>query len=234
MPSKTNFDATSSIMCKIYLSQVTAKFMSRQSIHEITFIKTLTSGASKISPKLTITLEYWCSWLIESVPFLIACAVLLSVISLKSPMLLFCLLVGSLITIIIQQIGQQVHLPRRSLILLQILAVAIVLSLFWLDYFAVPAQAQFFKKAEDFFKQTLTTSGDAGANNGTQAVSLIFNVLRALYLLYIAVSLIGVINAVRKDEDWQTIARTPLLVVVAVTIADVLTGFIIGTPNSTP
>jgi hypothetical protein len=57
-------------------------------------------------------------------------------------------------------------------------------------------------------------------------------VLRAIYLLYIAISLVGVINAVRKDEDWQSIARTPLLVVVAVTIADVLTGFVIGAgPN---
>jgi hypothetical protein len=56
----------------------------------------------------------------------------------------------------------------------------------------------------------------------------VFNVLRALYLLYIAVALIGVINAVRKDEDWQVVARTPLLVVIAVTIADVLTSFIIG------
>ena len=205
--------------------------MSRQTIHERIFLKTLTLSASKISTQLTATLEYWRFRLIESVPFLIACAVFLSVISLKSPILLFCLLVGSLITIIIQQIGQQVHLPERSLILLQILAVAIVLSLFWLDYFAVPAQAQFFKRAEDFFKLNLTTQGDAAGNNGTQAVSLIFNVLRAVYLLYIAVSLVGVINAVRKDEDWQTIARTPLLVVVAVTIADVLTGFIIGDPN---
>lgn len=202
--------------------------MSRQTIHERIFLKTLTISASKISTKLTATLEYWRFRLIESVPFMIACAVFLSVISLKSPILLFCLLVGSLITIIIQQIGQQVHLPKRWLILLQILAVAIVLSLFWLDYFAVPAQAQFFKRAEDFFKLNLTTQGDTAGNNGTQAVSLIFNVLRAVYLLYIAVSLVGVINAVRKDEDWQTIARTPLLVVVAVTIADVLTGFIIG------
>lgn len=231
MPIHDEFDATSSIMYEIYLSEVIVKFMSRQSIHKRVFLKTLTSTASKISPKLTGTLEYWRFRLIESVPFLIACAVFLSVISLKSPVLLFCLLVGSLITIIIQQIGHQVHLPKRSLILLQILAVAIVLSLFWLDYFAVPAQAQFFKRAEDFFQKNLTTSGDAATNSGTQAVSLIFNVLRALYLLYIAVSLIGVINAVRKDEDWQTIARTPLLVVVAVTIADVLTGFIIGDPN---
>jgi hypothetical protein len=210
--------------------------MSRQSIHERVFLKTLTLRASKISPKLTATLESWRFRLIESVPFLIACAVFLSVISLKSPILLFCLLVGSLITIIIQQIGHQVHLPKRSLILLQILAVAIVLSLFWLDYFAVPAQAQFFQRAQGFFENQLIQGNvtDNDSQNARTAVGLIFNVLRAIFLLYIAVSLVGVINAVRKDEEWQTIARTPLLVVVAVTIADVLTGFIIGDTNNNP
>ncbi|RUR84618.1 hypothetical protein PCC6912_15130 [Chlorogloeopsis fritschii PCC 6912] len=126
-----------------------------------------------------------------------------------------------------QQIGQQVNLPKRYLILLQIFAAAVILCAFWLDYFADPAQAQFFRKAEDFFKNNLTQAATADSNTQA-AVSLIFNVLRALYLLYIAVSLIGVINAVRKDEDWQSVARTPLLVVVAVTIADVLTGFVIG------
>lgn len=172
----------------------------------------------------------WKSWqqrCIESVPFLIACAVFLSVVSLKSPILVFCLLVGSLMAIICQQIGQQVHLPKRWLILLQIFVVATILSLFWLDYFAGTAHAQFFGRAENFFRNTLTEG--TGADTNTQAaVSLIFNVLRAIYLLYIAVSLIGVINAVRKDEDWQSIARVPLLVVVAVTVADVLTGFVIG------
>jgi len=102
-----------------------------------------------------------------------------------------------------------------------------IFSGFWLDYFADPAQAQFFKKAEDFFQNTLTQG--TGTTNNTQApISLVFNILRAIYLLYIAGSLISVINAVRKDEEWQTMARTPLLVVIAVTMADVLTGFIIG------
>ncbi|WP_414550898.1 hypothetical protein [Anabaena sp. CCY 0017] len=165
--------------------------------------------------------------MVESVPFLIACAVFLSVVSLKSPILLFCVLAGSLIAIVMQQVGQQVHLPKRWLILLQILAVSVILSFFWLDYFATPVYAQFFGRAEDFFRNTLT-QGTGDSNNSQPAVSLIFNVLRAIYLLYIAVSLIGVINAVRKDEDWQSIARVPLLVVVAVTVADVLTGFVIG------
>ncbi len=199
--------------------------MFRQSSHKRNFFKALTVSAAKESHKLRLAFKSCLTILLESVPFLIACAVLVSVISLKSPILLFCLLIGSLIAVITQQIGQQVNLPKRSLILLQILAAAIVLSLYWLDWFAAPAQAQFFGEAEKFFKKTLT------ANNGGAAetpVSLIFNVLRAIYLLYIAISLVGVINAVRKDEDWQSIARTPLLVVVAVTIADVLTRFVIG------
>ncbi len=166
----------------------------------------------------------------ESIPFLLAVTVFLIAVSLKNPILLFCLLMGSLLVIIIRQVGNQVHLPKKWLLICQILAVAVILSAFWLDYFAAPAQAQFFGKAEDFFKNTLTQGADAG--NTQPAVSLVFNVLRALYLLYIAVALIGVVNAVRKDEDWQTVARTPLLVVVAVTIADVLTGFIIGDTSS--
>ncbi|MCC5649129.1 hypothetical protein LC609_04585 [Nostoc sp. XA013] len=200
--------------------------MSRQSSHERNFFKALIGSAIKGSHKLRLGLESSLIILIESVPFLIACAVLVSVISLKSPILLFCLLVGSLIAVIIQEIGQQVNLPKRSLIILQILAAAVILSLYWLDWFAAPAQAQFFGEAERFFKRNL--GGAQAGGGGEAAISLIFNVLRAIYLLYIAISLVGVINAVRKDEDWQSIARTPLLVVVAVTIADVLTRFVIG------
>ena len=201
--------------------------MSRQSYRAKKIGNILIDKGGKTSQKLRRILESWRISLVESVPFLIACAVFLSVVSLNSPILLFCLLVGSLIAIVIHKIGQQVNLPRKQLILLQIIAAVVVLSLFWLDYFAAPAQAQFFKRAEDFFRNTLTQ--DSATNSGTQAaVSLIFNVLRAIYLLYIAVSLVGVINAVRKDEDWQSIARIPLLVVVAVTVADVLTGFVIG------
>ncbi|WP_179047852.1 hypothetical protein [Nostoc sp. TCL26-01] len=200
--------------------------MARQSVNIRKKYQLLKINVEPGVNKLQLILkELWIK-LVESVPFLLACAVFLSVISLKSPLLLFCLLFGSLITIVIQQIGQYTNLPKKWLILSQILAVAVILSLFWLDYFGYPAQAQFFKKAEDFFKNTLTQG--ATNNNSQPAVSLIFNVLRAVYLLYIAVSLVGVINAVRKDEDWQSVARVPLLVVVAVTVADVLTGFVIG------
>jgi hypothetical protein len=160
-----------------------------------------------------------------SLPFLLTCAVFLIVITSYSSSLLFSLLIGCLLIIAIQAYGEFRQCPPHVISLIQTTVIVILLSIFWLDYFSTPAAAQFFGKAENFFKNTLTQGSQVGAGD---AVSLVFNVLRALYLLYIAVALIGVINAVRQDEDWQVVARTPLLVVIAVTIADVLTAFVIG------
>ncbi|MEB3215364.1 MAG: hypothetical protein VKN72_03755 [Nostocales cyanobacterium 94392] len=160
-----------------------------------------------------------------SFPLLLTCAIFLTAITSHSYSLLFSLLIGSLLMIAIQVYGEFRQSSQYVISVIQTVVIVILLSIFWLDYFSTPAAAQFFGKAENFFKNTLTQGSQGGAND---AVSLVFNVLRALYLLYIAMALIGVINAVRKDEDWQVVARTPLLVVIAVTIADVLTSFVIG------
>jgi hypothetical protein len=90
----------------------------------------------------------------------------------------------------------------------------------FLNLFASPAQAQFFQNAENFFNTTFTSSG--------AAVPIVFNTLRALYIVYLAVAFIGVFNSVRQDEDWVAAARTPILVVITVTLADILTGLIVG------
>jgi hypothetical protein len=89
-----------------------------------------------------------------------------------------------------------------------------------IDLLAGPAHAQFFQNAQDFFTDTFTSSGDA--------IPIVFNTLRALYIVYLAVAFIGVFNAVRQDEDWLAAARTPILVVITVTLADILTGLITG------
>lgn len=84
-----------------------------------------------------------------------------------------------------------------------------------------PVYAQFFQGAEDFFTETFgETAGET--------IPIVFGVLRALFLLYIAVALIRVINAARNDDDWQQLAKAPLIVVVAVVVADVLTGLVVG------
>lgn len=164
------------------------------------------------------------------IPPLLMVALFVSLICLQGSNLLLGLLIGGLLMVAIQYMGRQRTFPKPWLIFLQFLAITLIFSHFWLNFFAEPANAQFFKKAEDFFQNTLT-QGSTTTDNTRTAISLVFNVLRAIYLLYIAGSLIGIINAVRKDEDWQSVARIPLLVIIAVTIADVLTSFIVGEPN---
>ncbi|MEG3437886.1 hypothetical protein V0288_12230 [Pannus brasiliensis CCIBt3594] len=89
-----------------------------------------------------------------------------------------------------------------------------------LNLFATPARAQFFQGAEEFFNTTFSSSG--------AAIPIVFNTLRALYIVYLAVAFIGVFNSVRQDEDWVAAARTPILVVITVTLADILTKLITG------
>ena len=85
-----------------------------------------------------------------------------------------------------------------------------------------PANAQFFAAAEEFFGATF---GEAVPE---EIIAIIFGVLRALILLYLAIALIQIINAARQDQDWQQVARTPLIVAVTVGIGEVLSGMIIG------
>ena len=82
------------------------------------------------------------------------------------------------------------------------------------------ANAQFFQGAETYFTTNFSAS--------SAGITVVFAALRALYIIYLAVSLIGAINAARADEDWMTVARTPTLVVVGVTLADILTTMITG------
>lgn len=94
-----------------------------------------------------------------------------------------------------------------------------------LDFAAAPADAQFFNNAQTWMTNTF---GNAG-NGQTQAVvALFFNVLRGLFLLYVGISLVRVVQAARNDEDWQTLARTPLIIVLSVFVGDLVTGLIVG------
>ncbi|BAT56742.1 hypothetical protein NOS3756_57540 (plasmid) [Nostoc sp. NIES-3756] len=102
---------------------------------------------------------------------------------------------------------------------------ALLTVVFMLDFASAPAQAQFFQNAQ----QWITNTGFAGAANADTAATItgIFNILRILFLLYIAVSVVNVIQAVRRDEDWASAARTPLVVLTGVFAADFLTTLII-------
>ncbi|MGB7443439.1 MAG: hypothetical protein WA919_20430, partial [Coleofasciculaceae cyanobacterium] len=98
------------------------------------------------------------------------------------------------------------------------------LGILLLDFLSAPAHAQFFQGAESWMTGVFP--------DASTVIPLIFNVLRGLFLLYLGIALVKVINAAREDEDWKQLARTPLIILIAVTMGDVLAGLIIG--NGTP
>jgi succinate dehydrogenase/fumarate reductase cytochrome b subunit len=94
-------------------------------------------------------------------------------------------------------------------------------ALYLFNALASPASAQFMNNAQNWMQGVFPQGGNA--------IPLVFNVLRGLFLLYLAISIVQVVQAGRNDEDWKTLARTPLIILIAVVLGDVLTGFIIGT-----
>jgi len=87
-----------------------------------------------------------------------------------------------------------------------------------------PAHAQFFQTTETW----LTSKFNIGGAGGGSAVSIVFNVLRAIFVIYLGISLVRVIQAARNDDDWQQLARIPLILVVTVTLGDILAKLITG------
>lgn len=92
---------------------------------------------------------------------------------------------------------------------------------FILDLASAPAEAQFFQAAQEWM-------GGAFEGIDESVVELFFNVLRAIFLLYLGISIVKVVQAARQEEDWQNLARTPFIIVVAVVTADIITGMIVG------
>ncbi len=97
---------------------------------------------------------------------------------------------------------------------------ALVGSFFIIDALSQRADAQFFKNAETWMTSQFSGTGEA--------ITLVFNVLRGLFLLYLGISLVKVIQAARQDEDWQNLARTPMIILIAMTMGDILANLIIG------
>lgn len=116
-------------------------------------------------------------------------------------------------------------IQRRWGVNLYAILFAFLSVVFLLDFASSPAEAQFFNNAQTWMNGAF---GNAG-NGQTQAViELFFNVLRGLFLLYIGISLVSIVQAARNDEDWQTLARTPLIIVLSVFVGDLVTGLITG------
>jgi hypothetical protein len=106
---------------------------------------------------------------------------------------------------------------RKRWLLLGVCLIAIALLV---STFCLPASAQFYGAAEAFFQSSFPQAATA--------IPLLFNALRGIFIIYVAIALVAVLNAFRQGEDWLTVARTPAVVVVVVALGDVLTVIIIG------
>jgi hypothetical protein len=111
-------------------------------------------------------------------------------------------------------------LPKRKKWTLTPIAYLLTSGVLFFDTLSSPANAQFMLKAENWMKSSFSEA--------SEIIPLIFNVLRGIFIIYLGFSLFQVINAGRQDEEWMPIAKKPLMIIVATTIADVLTGMIIG------
>lgn len=84
-----------------------------------------------------------------------------------------------------------------------------------------PVQAAFMTNACNWMGGALNASTN-NANINT-VVALTFNVLRALFVLYVGYSFVQVVKSARESEEWQTQARTPLLIIFSVAAGDFIT-----------
>jgi len=115
----------------------------------------------------------------------------------------------------------------RSLFLLAALPLGVAEVVHQVDVLAIqPVQAAFFSNACNWMSGFLAAANGGAVQAGPAGLdtsALVFNILRGIFILYVAYSLVQVIKSARDSEDWQATARTPLIVILSVGVADLVT-----------
>jgi len=97
----------------------------------------------------------------------------------------------------------------------------------------MPAQAFFLGKLCGLMSSVVDSMGTTGGEEIKNLVKATVNVVRALFILYLAFALIGVFNQMQRDEEWQIAARTPLLAMIIVGIVEGISTLIVSTSVTT-
>ncbi|HEY9597787.1 MAG TPA: hypothetical protein V6D33_08970 [Cyanophyceae cyanobacterium] len=94
------------------------------------------------------------------------------------------------------------------------------LILYLLNFFASPAQAQFLNQTESWMTSVFPQA---------QAFApLIFNAIRLLIVLFVIFKGYQAVQAARNDEEWSSLVKIPLMILVLVAVTDITVGFITG------
>jgi len=92
----------------------------------------------------------------------------------------------------------------------------------------MPAQAFFLGKLCGLMTSVVDSMGTTGGEAIKNLIKATVNVVRALFILYLAIALIGVFNQMQRDEEWQVAARTPLLAIIIVGIVEGISTLIVS------
>jgi hypothetical protein len=94
------------------------------------------------------------------------------------------------------------------------------MALYLVNFLASPAQAQFLNQTESWMTEVFPQA--------SEIAPLIFNAVRLVIVLFVIFKAYQAVQAGRNDEEWQSLVKVPLTILVLVSITDITVGFITG------
>lgn len=94
-----------------------------------------------------------------------------------------------------------------------------------------PANAIFLSGLETFLK---TIATDSGGSVSEEAIELVFNAIRGVFLLLVGVATLFAYNQAQQGNDWRPIATQAGLAVGIILVIDVITFLFVGSGTGTP
>ncbi|MBW4604343.1 MAG: hypothetical protein KME29_33440 [Calothrix sp. FI2-JRJ7] len=97
--------------------------------------------------------------------------------------------------------------------------------------YEMPAQAIFLSGLEQFLTDIAQQSSTGGAGGGAidpQAIKLVFNAIRGVFLLLVGVAALFAYNQAQQGNDWRPIATQAGLAIGIILVIDVITFLFIG------
>ncbi len=138
----------------------------------------------------------------------------------------------------------QNSLRKRGTNAILLFSFASLFLFFSLDLLSLPSHAQFFFNAEAKIKSYFSSTGLGGAAGGStgvgtgtsndKVVSLIFNILRFAFVVYLGYGLVQAVTRYFEQEDWKVVLKAPVIVFIIALIGDFLSSVILGGGGATP
>lgn len=157
----------------------------------------------------------------------------------KQPLVLAIGGVASAVGISVYQIAQSIpHLEKWIGIRIRfwhIVSIIGAITLVFGGVFEQPAHAIFLSGLENFFVELSSQSGDVGGGEGIQedTINLVFNVIRGIFVLLVAVAALFAYNQAQQGNDWRPIATQVGLAFGVILTIDVITFLFIGDGTTT-